>query len=165
MIASMQDLLVLTEQDYESLPSEDRWEVVRGRAVLLPPNDVEHQDISDELVGVLRTQLRSLRAGYAYSAVGVWVPPWPDAENEIHSRAPDIVVCKRKGRRYFPVGSPPELVIEVLATRRGNVERTEKLEDYARAGIQEYWVVDPFERCIEVYRLREGGYVLGAVLE
>lgn len=86
----------------------------------------------------------------------------PDAESEIHSRAPDIVVCKRKGRRYFPVGSPPELVIEVLATRRGNVERTEKLEDYARAGIQEYWVVDPFERCIEVYRLREGEYVLTA---
>jgi Uma2 family endonuclease len=53
-------------------------------------------------------------------------------------------------------------VIEVLATRRGNVERTEKLEDYARAGIQEYWVVDPFERCIEVYRLREGEYVLTA---
>ncbi|HYM11137.1 MAG TPA: Uma2 family endonuclease, partial [Bryobacterales bacterium] len=60
----------------------------------------------------------------------------------------------------FEVGQPPELVIEILSTRRGNVERTEKLDDYARAGIGEYWIVNPFDRAIEVYELRQGEYVL-----
>jgi Uma2 family endonuclease len=60
----------------------------------------------------------------------------------------------------FEAGEPPELVIEILPTRRGNVERTEKLDDYARAGIGEYWIVNPFERGVEVYVLRQGEYTL-----
>lgn len=51
-------------------------------------------------------------------------------------------------------------MIEILATRRGNVERTEKLDDYARAGIREYWIVNRFSRAIEQYVLRQGDYVL-----
>ena len=63
---------------------------------------------------------------------------------------PDLVVSAHKLRRSFSVGNPPELAIEVLSTRRGNVERTEKIEDYARAGIGEYWIVNPFDRVVEV---------------
>jgi len=58
------------------------------------------------------------------------------------------------------LGYPPELVIEILSTRQGNVERTEKIEDYARAGIGEYWIVNPFDRIVEVYLLRDGEYQL-----
>jgi len=160
MIAVMQDLLVFPGGDYWSLPSEGRWEVVRERAVLLPPNDGRHQEVCDELLAILRAQLRPRRLGHANSAIGVRIEPWPEAESEIHTRIPDIVVCRRKPDQWFSIGSPPELAIEVLSTRRGNVQRTEKLDDYARAGIAEYWVVSPFDRNVEVYRLREGDYVL-----
>jgi len=30
-------------------------------------------------------------------------------------------------------------------------------DDYARAGIGEYWIVDPFKRPVEVYRLDDSG--------
>jgi Uma2 family endonuclease len=73
---------------------------------------------------------------------------------------PDLAVSSHKPRRNYPVGQPPELVIEILSTRRGNVERTEKIEDYARAGIGEYWIVNPFDRIVEVYLLRDGDYQL-----
>lgn len=52
----------------------------------------------------------------------------------------------------------PIFVIEILSTPRGNVERTEKIDDYALAGIGEYWIVDPFQRAVEIYRLSEGVY-------
>ena len=58
------------------------------------------------------------------------------------------------------MGIPPELVIEILSTRRGTVERTEKLDDYALAGIGEYWIVNPFDRVVEVYGLQSGEYRL-----
>ncbi len=44
-----------------------------------------------------------------------------------------------------------------LSTPLGDVERTEKIDDYARARIGEYWIVDPFERAVEVYRLGSSG--------
>jgi hypothetical protein len=37
VIATMQDLLVLTRADVERLPDEGRWEVVEGWAILVPP--------------------------------------------------------------------------------------------------------------------------------
>ena len=49
-------------------------------------------------------------------------------------------------------------MIEVLSTPRGNVERTEQLDDYARARIPEYWVVDPFRRAVEIYLLAGDDY-------
>ena len=51
-------------------------------------------------------------------------------------------------------------MIEILSTRRGNVERTEKLDDYALPGIGEYWIVNRFDRLIEIYLLRPGDYAL-----
>jgi len=48
---------------------------------------------------------------------------------------------------------PPELVIEILASRRGNVERTEKHDDQARGGMGEYWIVNPIDR---IDRIMEG---------
>jgi Uma2 family endonuclease len=57
----------------------------------------------------------------------------------------------------------PRSPSKILSTRRGNIERTEKLDDYARAGIAEYWIVDPFERAFEVYHLEESKYKLSAV--
>jgi Uma2 family endonuclease len=62
------------------------------------------------------------------------------------------------GHRNFPAGNPPELVIEILSTRRGNVERTEKIDDYGCAGSSEYWIVNPFDRVVEVYLLRGREY-------
>jgi len=43
------------------------------------------------------------------------------------ARVPDVAVSSHKPRRSYPLGQPPELVIEILSTRRGNVERTEKI--------------------------------------
>ena len=68
-----------------------------------------------------------------------------------------MIVSRREPHRYFEAGEPPDLVIEVLSTPRGNVERSEKIDDYARAGIGEYWIVDPFKRTVEVYRMGSSG--------
>src|SRR5207244_1262446 len=100
------------------------------------------------------------RRAFALLAVNVFIPRRPGDIGELQNRVPDIVVSTHLPPRHFPVGNPPELAIEILSTRRGNVERTEKLDDYALAGIGEYWVVDPFKRAIEVYRLRDGEYLL-----
>lgn len=153
----MRDVLVLTRADFERLPDEGRWEVVEGSAILVPPPEMEHQEICDRLNRLLFVKLQSFSDACVVSALSVFIPRPPKSHGEIQSRVPDIIVSQRKPRRYFEVGEPPELVIEVLSTPRGNVERSEKIDDYARAGISEYWIVDPFKRAVEVYRLDDRG--------
>jgi Uma2 family endonuclease len=163
MIGAMQDVMVFSEQEFEQLPGEGRWEVVDGRAILLPPSEYEHQSLSDTLVRVFWQQLTTLARGFVVSAANVFLPRRLDLLGGFQSRVPDITVSKHKPNRHFGVGAPPELVIEILSTRRGNVERTEKLDDYALAGIGEYWIVNPFDRVVEVYILQSGEYRLQQV--
>ncbi len=156
MITAMRDVLVLTRTDFERLPDEGRWEVVEGRAILVPPPEIEHQKICDRLNRLLSVKLEPLGA-CVVSALSVFIPRPPKSYGEIQSRVPDVIVSRREPKRYFEAGEPPELVVEVLSTPRGNVERSEKIDDYARAGISEYWIVDPFKRAVEVYRLSSSG--------
>lgn len=152
-------MIVSTAADFERLPAEGRWEVVDGTAVLLPGNELDHQDVVDELSSGLGDALRRRGRGRRNTATNVDIPG-----GEFRTRVPDLVVYERRpsGKR-FHAGEPPEIAIEVLATPRGNVEHSEKIDDYARAGIAEYWIVNPFERIVEIYRLEEGEYKLSEV--
>jgi Uma2 family endonuclease len=152
--------MIGSEAEFERLPDDGLWEVVDGRAILLPANDNEHQDLSDELVGMFRQQVKVLKRGCALSTPNVSIPRRRESYSEFQNRVPDIAVSKHKQKRRFQVGEPSELVVEILSTRRGNVERTEKLDDYALAGIAEYWIVNPFDRLVEIYVLRGEEYVL-----
>src|SRR5260370_24869138 len=152
--------MVFSEAAFERLPDEGRWEVVDGRAILLPASDYEHQRLSDRLTRMFELQLEVLKCGVAVSARNVFIPRKHDSLGGFQNRVPDAAVSKHRPKRHFEVGSPPELVVEILSTRRGNVERTEKLDDYALAGIAEYWIVNPFDRLVELYVLRGEEYVL-----
>jgi Uma2 family endonuclease len=160
MIAAMEDVLVRTREDFERLPEDGLWEVVEGRAILLPASTYQHQKLSAAWLIAFDRALKPLASGHVVPTVDVLIPVPPRAISQVQSRVPDLVVSRREPGERFEVGDPPELVIEILSTRRGNVERTEKMDDYARAGIGEYWIVNPFDRAVEVYLLRDGDYAL-----
>jgi Uma2 family endonuclease len=58
----------------------------------------------------------------------------------------------------------PDLVVEVLSPSTRRRDLSSKLRLYERSGVAEYWVIDPEEDTVEVYRLDEGGYRLEARL-
>ena len=160
VIATMQDVMVLTEEDFDRLPDEGVWEVADGRAILSPGPEIIHQEISVALFRAFDRQLRELGTGRVLPTVNVFVPPPEGSIGEIQNRVPDLVVAAHVPKKRYRPDHPPELVIEILSTPRGNVERTEKLDDYARGRIREYWIVNPFDRSVEVYLLSGSEYRL-----
>ena len=62
----------------------------------------------------------------------------------------------RIGEQFY---GPPDLVVEVLSPGTQHTDRGVKMLEYARAGVSEYWLVDPETRSIEVYTLGEGVYI------
>jgi Uma2 family endonuclease len=61
----------------------------------------------------------------------------------------------------------PELVIEILSPGAENSQRGRVMKRhlYAKYGVEEYWIVDPLVRAIEIYRLREGVVEPAATLQ
>lgn len=58
----------------------------------------------------------------------------------------------------MPIDGAPDLLVEVLSPSSTVYDQREKANAYARGGVLEYWILDPWERTIEVFALRDGVY-------
>lgn len=139
-----------TERDYFSLPETNRIvELSRGRLIITPAPTTEHQEISSKLHLLVGNFVLSNNLGkVCYSPLDVRL--WPDT-----IRQPDIVFMSNEHKdriteRYW---GAPDLVMEILSESTEKEDRTDKFSEYEKAGISEYWIVDPSERVIEVYVL------------
>ena len=69
---------------------------------------------------------------------------------------PDIVVLLPDSNASLVVRGiegPPDLLVEVLSPSNRGRDLLTKRALYARAGVREYWIVDPMSRTIEVLTL------------
>lgn len=73
---------------------------------------------------------------------------------------PDItIVCDpNKLDKYGCIGAP-DMVIEVLSPSTRRHDRLVKLNMYQRAGVREYWIVNPEECTVQVLLLK-GEYLV-----
>jgi Uma2 family endonuclease len=75
---------------------------------------------------------------------------------------PDMIFVLNEHKEIITdwVRGAPDLVIEILSPTTAARDRGVKLRAYARFGVREYWIVDPEESAIEIYRLTAEGYEL-----
>jgi Uma2 family endonuclease len=59
----------------------------------------------------------------------------------------------------------PDWVCEILAPGTMKKDRALKLPWYARFGVAHAWLVDPLERTLEAFELREGRWLLSGLLK
>jgi Uma2 family endonuclease len=75
---------------------------------------------------------------------------------EQKSRAPDIVLMRRaddpRRQNRFWLGA--DLVVEIVSPDKPERDLVDKRNDYAKAHIPEYWIVDPRDATITVLQLQ-----------
>lgn len=147
-----------TYADYARLPDDGmRYEVIRGELFMSPAPRPLHQVVITLISYFLVEFLRVNRLGKSFvSPIDVVLPQQLGDPVQ-----PDIVFIANE--RLSIVGElniqgAPDLVMEVLSPSNPEYDRTLKYEIYAEAGVPEYWIIDPHERTIEVFALRDGGY-------
>ena len=121
--------------------------------------DEKHQAIVFFLIQALKT----LAAGVGGKAT---MAPFPVRLWADKFREPDVVFMKdehlNRCTRKFWDGA--DLVIEVLSESNRDLDLHTKPGEYARAGIPEYWIVDPQERSITILVLSGESYTTHGVL-
>ncbi len=149
-----------SEEAYLALPSNRLLELNDGCLEVLPMPTYFHELIVEFLYDLLRSFVREHSLGKAMRA--------PLAVRLWHGqmREPDVLFLRperlqhlaKAGNRAQPDGA--DLVMEVVSPGAQNRERdldVKRLE-YARAGIAEYWIVDPEVRTITVLELDGDAY-------
>ena len=146
-----------TEENYFALPDSNRYiELSDGVFIMLPHPTNTHQ----RTVGRLFRSLEDFVLSHGLGLVRLAPLPvrlWPGKIRE-----PDVLFVAhehqdRVGEQAF---GPPDLVMEVTSPGTRLTDRVEKFTEYTRAGILEYWIVDPDAETVEVFTLREGAYEL-----
>ena len=156
MTTALPGVYRLTFQDWLAFPDDGRlYEVVEGELYVTPPPNVEHQRISRELEFCLLQYLRSASRGEVFDApIGVRLSD----DNVVE---PDLVVvlaehADRVGKQA--ILGVPDLVVEILSPGSAKRDLGIKREQYEASGVQEYWIVDPESRSVEVLTLDRGRY-------
>lgn len=140
-----------TERDYFALPDTNRYmELSEGRLIMPPHPTYRHQDALKRLFLRMNAFVEEHQLGVVQVAP-LPVRLWPGKIRE-----PDIFfIAKEHADRIGEQAcGVPDLVVEVLSPATRETDRGEKFFEYAKAGVQEYWLVDPEKRSLEVYTLR-----------
>ena len=148
----------MTLAEYRALPETDGgvWELINGELYQMPAATVEHQFLMDFLVAMINNLMRTAHPipGLAFSNIGL-------ALSDLYAPTPDIIYLRSENLRLINRGyveGVPDLVIEILSSDR-NRDLVMKRDLYARAGIPEYWIVDPANDRITALELYGGEYV------
>jgi Uma2 family endonuclease len=141
-----------TEEDYLALDGRTNRliELSDGCLEVLPMPTPFHQRVMLFLYGVLNVWVIARGLGE------VLVAPMPVRLWDGKLREPDVVFLRPK--RVPDPHAPPngaDLAMEIVSEGEENRKRDIEIkpEEYARAGIAEYWIVDPHERRITVLTL------------
>ena len=137
----------------------ERFEIIDGEAVMMAPPTRIHQKISVAISSQLYNFLEGKKCEVYPAPFGVRLfEKDGDSSDEVDTVVePDIsVVCDRNKLDQYGCRGAPDLVIEILAPSTLRHDRFVKLDLYQRAGVREYWIVEPETRTVQIYTLENG---------
>ena len=142
----------------------NRYEIIDGELFVTRAPHWKHQEVCAKIVTVL--QLWSDESGLGRTAINPGII-FSEADRVI----PDVVWISQERLEQLlneagHLTAAPELVVEVLSEGEKNEKRDReaKLKLYSVQGVQEYWIVAPKERKVEVYRRERAVLKLAATL-
>jgi Uma2 family endonuclease len=141
--------------------TDDRYELVDGELVKMPPEDRINSKIALFLLTKLLETFPEDRLCYKDTEIEV-------SGSLAKTRLPDLMLLSDElaiilgdGRGTITRDMPsPELIIEVVSPGKINEERDYryKRSEYAARGVLEYWVINPSASTITVFSLEAGFY-------
>lgn len=151
-----------TFADVLTWDSDERAEIIDGEVIMMAPAPARvHQEVSFEFCRQLGNYLKGKRckAFPAPFAVRLFEQDGDSPEDVDTMVEPDItVVCDPSKLDERGCKGAPDMVVEILSPSTQRHDRFTKFSLYQRAGIREYWMVDPDSRTAQSFILEDGHY-------
>ena len=145
----------MTYDEYCLLPEDrNQYELFDGELVMTPSPTRNHQKIAGRLYARLLDHVEKNGLGEAYIA------PLDAIFDPYTVLQPDILFVSKERQAEVEkerIEGTPDLVVEVLSPSTFHKDLRRKMTVYSRFGVQEYWVVDPEMKTIELYCQGEKG--------
>ena len=149
-----------TFADFLAWDEDERAEIIDGEIYLMGSPTSAHQLICMELSRQLANYLegKTCRVIPAPYAVRLFEQDEDDPEDVDTVVEPDIsVICDRDKIDKTGCKGAPDMVAEILSPSTQRHDRLVKLGLYQRAGVREYWIINPEDQTVQVMLLDENG--------
>jgi Uma2 family endonuclease len=139
-----------TYEEYYRLTPEshaERYEIDDGELVPMASPNLSHQECVLNLCILMRQYV------IAHDLGRVFVSPFDVIFEKYNTAQPDVMfVSKARAEIVQERGifGAPDVVVEVTSPSSTRRDWQEKADKYLRFGVQEYWLVNPTERSVEV---------------
>lgn len=145
---------VYTVRDIESLPEGERAELIDGKIYMMAAPTLTHQDI----LGWLYVQIRLHIMKGKGTCKALPAPFAVYIKNDDHNYVePDVsVICDPNKLDEKGCHGAPDWLIEIVSPSSKAMDYIRKCSLYEKAGVREYWIVDPKEKSIMVYDFEHG---------
>ncbi len=148
-----------TLDQWRTWPEGERWELIGGVAYAMSPAPrVPHQDLVGRLFYEIYSFLQRKSCTPFVAPLDVFLPKGdPDSSDTVVQ--PDVfVVCDPDKVQDDGIHGAPDFVVEVLSDSTAYKDLSTKKELYERAGVREYWLVNPQNGSVFTYALVDGHY-------
>ncbi len=142
--------------DYLTWPENERWEIIDG----VPYMQAAPSPIHQEVLNNINVQFHNYLVG---KPCKVYPAPFcvritnGSENNEDIKKVfePDIsIVCNKSKIDEKGCLGAPDLIVEVMSPSSVKMDRVEKFNSYEKAGVKEYWIVEPQGKIVSVFVLQ-----------
>jgi Uma2 family endonuclease len=135
-------------------PPGVRLELVNGEVAVSPSFQPKHSYTEKRLSAILLAHIDANDLGQLYGDVDTIF-------GEYDVRRPDLIYFAKS--RIHLVGEkamegPPDLCVEIISPSSVTYDREEKFELYEAGKVAHYWIVDPYKKTLEGFKLRGRKY-------
>jgi len=145
-----------TWQDAHLLPEDHSYEILEGNLFAVPFPDTYHKRITRNLEAALHRQIGRLNWGEVFHS------PCCVVLGKTTAVVPDLFLIRKTRLGIMDGGKAlgaPDLIIEIVSNGRRETDLTAKRRLYARYNVQEYWILYPLARRVEILIWSEAGYI------
>ncbi len=145
----------VSPEAYLARYAETHHEWVKGMVLKMTPVSAQHTQLVDYLRDILRTYFDLKPVGVVFSEPFVMRMDTVEAIRE-----PDLqVILNDNPGKLTDTGmiGPADICIEVVSPESVARDYGDKFAEYEKAGVREYWIIDPIRQRCQFNRLTDAG--------
>lgn len=142
-----------TLEDYYALPEDKRYELIDGVLYEMTAPTTVHQIIALQMCYQIERFVEENEGGCMTYIAPVDVQLDCDDKTMVE---PDVIIlCDRSKDINRCIYGAPDFVAEVLSKSTRRKDIGVKTYKYANAGVREYWIIDPKDKRVIVYKFAQ----------